>query len=351
MLLERARVVGLGPFDQLDIDFCDRPGEPRPLTVIHGDGGTGKTTLLSAIAATRPGNHVVQTSVWRQPTSKPHAICDWRLGVEDPERPHPLVVSTPGFSAEADDQAEQLRRRELVHFDRVANERGGFAFVGLPGTRRYPRASLVIGDPARTVLRPDLRGAPGFQDPNAVELTRPLKLIIAYAGIAAALAGDSRGESGADPRCLAVAMREALDELLGLVGHHYRGLSPRTFEPRFETPGGEVLPFDALSIQARQLVCLATIPTHQLWIANQGEDPRHCQGVIAIDDLELNLSDGTQLELIASLRRILPKAQWIVATSSPVLAHSAALGATVTLRREPGSGRVEAYEGELSLTH
>ena len=78
-----------------------------------------------------------------------------------------------------------------------------FPFVGLPGSRRYPRASLVIGDPARTVLRPDLRGAPGFHDPNAVELTRALKLIIAYAGIAAALAGDSRGESGADPRSLA----------------------------------------------------------------------------------------------------------------------------------------------------
>src|SRR5690606_23753284 len=270
MYLERARVVGLGPFEQLAIEFCDRPGEPRLLTVIHGDGGTGKTTLLSAIAATRPGNHVVQTSVWRQPNSKPHAICDWRLGVEDPERPHPLVVSTPGFSAEADEQAGQLRRREVGHFERGANETGGFAFAGLPATRRYPRASLVIGDPARTVLRADLRGAPGFQDPNAVELTRPLKLILAYAGIAAALAGDSRGESGADPRGLAAAMREALDELLGLIGHHYRGLSPRTFEPRFETPGGEILPFDALSMQARQLVCLATIPVHQLWVANQG---------------------------------------------------------------------------------
>lgn len=351
MYLERARVVGLGPFDQIEVELCDRPGEPRLLTVIHGDGGTGKSTLLSAIASTRPGNHVVQTSIWRQPSSKPHTICEWRLGVEDPERPHPLVVATPGFSAEADEQAEQLRRREVVHFDRVINEVGGFALVGLPGTRRYPRASLIIGDPARTVLRPDLRGAPGFQDLNAVELTRPIKLILAYAGIAAALAGDSRGESGADPRSLAVAMREALDELLGLIGHHYRGLSPRTFEPRFETPGGEILPFDALSMQARQLVCIATIPVHQLWIANGGADPRRCEGVVLIDDLELNLSSNVQLELLATLRRILPKAQWVVATASPVLAHSAALGTTVTLRRQPGSDRVEAYEGELSLTH
>ena len=351
MYLERARIVGLGPFDQIEVELCERPGEPRLLTVIHGDGGTGKTTLLAAVAATRPVNHVVSTSIWRQPASKPHVICDWRLGSEDPDRPHALVVATPGVSAEADDQTEQLRRREVMHFDRVANESGGFAFVGLPGTRRYPRSSMIIGDPTRTVLRPDPRGAPGFQDSNSVDLTRPIKLILAYAGIATALAGDSRGESGADPRCLAAALGEALDELLGLIGHHYRGLSPRTFEPRFETPGGEVLPFDGLSIQARQLICLATVPVHQFWVCNRGTDPRHCEGTVLVDDLELNLSETVQLELLAGLRRILPKAQWVVATASPILAHAAALGTSVTLRRELGSDRVEAYEGELSLTH
>jgi hypothetical protein len=351
MYLERVRIVGLGPFEQFDVGLCDRPAEPRLLTVIHGDGGTGKTTLLSGIAATRPTNHVVQTSVWRRPGAKPHVICDWRLAAEDPERPHPLVVATPSVTVEADEQAEQLRRREVVHFDRLANEAGGFAFAGLPGSRRYPRASLIMGDPARTILRVDARGAPGFHDPNAVELTRPIKLILAYAGLATALAGDSRGESAGDPRGLAAAINEALDELLGLVGHHYRGLSPRTFEPRFETPGGEVVPFDALATQVRQLVCLATIPVHQLWVANGGADPRHAQGVVLVDDLELNLSTKVQLDLLASLRRILPRAQWVVATASSTLAHAAAVGTAVTLRREPGSDRVEAYEGELSLTH
>lgn len=352
MYLERAQIVGLGPFDQLDVDFCERPGEPRPVTVIYGDGGTGKSALLSSISATRPGNHIVQTSIWRKPGSKSaYVVCDWRLGVEDPERPHALRVSTPGITVEADDQAEQLRRRELMHFDRVQNEQGGFAFVGLPGTRRFPRAALIIGDPARTVLRPDVRGAPGFQDPNSVELTRPIKLILAYAGLSTALAGDSRGESGGDPRSLGVAMGEALDELLGLVGYRYRGLSPRTFEPRFESAGGELLPFDALSQQARQLVCFATIPVHQLWVANRGIDPRHAEGSILIDDTELNLSSAVLHELPGSLHRILPKAQWVLATASPDLAHAATFGSTITLRREPGSDRIAAYEGELSLTH
>ncbi|NJK31039.1 MAG: hypothetical protein HC927_00750 [Deltaproteobacteria bacterium] len=345
------RIVGLGPFEDLELDLCERPGEPRLLTVVYGEGGTGKSTLLSAIAATRPGHHVVQTSVWRRPSCNPHSICHWRLGAEDGERPHPLKVSTPGFSVESDEHEEQLRRRELVHFDRVLADKGGFAFIGLPGSRRYPRANLVIGDPARTVLKPDIRGAPGFQDPNGVELTRAIKLILAYAGIASALAGNGKGESGADPRVLGVAMKEALDELLGLVGFVYRGLSPRTFEPRFESPAGEILPFDALPMLVRQLVCFASIPVHQIWAANEYADPRTCEGVVAIDDVELNLSDAVQLELLASLRRVLPRAQWILSTASPALAHSAVLGSTVTLRRDVDSDRVAAYEGELSLTH
>ncbi|NVB36908.1 AAA family ATPase [Pseudenhygromyxa sp. WMMC2535] len=351
MLLERVRIVGLGPFDQIEVDFCDRPGEPRPLTVIHGEGGTGKTTLLAAIAATRPAHHIVQTSVWRRPGASPHTVCAWRLGSEDPERPHPLEVATPGFSAMSDDKEEQLRRRELAHFDRRHNEHGGFAFVGMPGTRRYPRASLVIGDPSRTVLRPDVRGAPGFQDASGVDLTRAIKLILAYAGLSAALTGHARGQSSVDPRSLGVALDEALGELLGLIGHSYRGLSPRNFEPRFELPSAEVVPFDALSSQARELVALAAISVHQLWIANRGADPRACEGVIAIDDLDLHQSIPVQHELPSSLRRILPKAQWILATSSPMLAHAAELGSVVTLRRDPDSARIELYQGELAITH
>lgn len=350
MYLERAQIYGLGPFEELEVEFCDRVTEPRLMTVIHGDAGTGKSTLLSAIAATRPANHVVLTSVWRRPGARTYAVCDWRLSAEDPERPHPLRVSTPGIAVEADEQAEQLRRRELVHFDRVLNEQGGFAFVALPGGRRFPRASLVIGDPSRTVLRADVRGAPGFQDPNAVELTRAIKLILSYAGLATALAGNERGESGVDTRSLGAAIREALDELLGLVGFQYRGLSPRSFEPRFESPVGELLSFDALPQQARQLVCFATIPVHQLWVANRCADPRHAEGTILIDDTELNLSVAVQHELPASLRRILPMAQWVLATASPDLAH-AAIGSAVTLRREPGTDHVSAFEGELSLTH
>lgn len=350
MYLERAQIFGLGPFEQLEVDFCDRPGEPRLLTVIHGDAGTGKSSLLAAISATRPANHIVLTSVWRRPGLKAYSVCDWRLSAEDPERPHSLRVSTPGMVVEADEQAEQLRRRELVHFDRLLAEQGGFAFVALPGSRRYPRGSLVIGDPARTVLRADVRGAPGFQDPNAVELTRPIKLILGYAGLSTALAGNERGESGVDTRSLGAAVKEALDELLGLVGYQYRGLSPRSFEPRFESPVGEILSFDALPHQVRQLVCFATVPVHQLWVANRCVDPRHAEGTILIDDTELNLSVAVQHELPAGLRRILPKAQWVLATASPDLAH-AAIGCTVTLRREPGADHVTAYEGELSLTH
>ncbi len=373
MYLERTRIVGLGPFETLEIDFCDSRdsrdsrdfrdgagedrGEVRPLTVIYGEGGTGKTTLLAAIAATRPGHHVVQTSVYRRPGPAPHAICDWRLGAEDSQRPHPLCVATPGVRVEDEDTAEQLRRREVMLFDRALGESGGFAFVGIPSGRRFPRAQLLLGDPSRTVLRADLRGAPGFQDQGGVDLTRPIKLILAYAGMASALSEERERESESDSIEVSAAtgLRRALDaalaSTLGLIGHAYRGLDPRNFEPRFETPTGQVLPFDAMATQARHLISFSTVCVHQLWVANRGADPRHSEGVIAIDDIDQFLSEGVQSQVLACLRGALPRAQWIVATASPSLAHSAGVDALRTLRRGSESGELEIYGGALSLTH
>jgi hypothetical protein len=148
MLLERAKIVGLGPFDEVEMDLRDRAGDPRSLVVIFGEGGTGKTSMLSALSATRPGYHVVQTSVFRRTGGPVYACCDWRISAEDPERPHPLRVASPGVSIEADEKAEHFRRREQAHFDKLAVD-GGFCFFSFPGTRRFPRAAVNISDEVR----------------------------------------------------------------------------------------------------------------------------------------------------------------------------------------------------------
>ena len=114
MYLTRAQLFGVTPFDTLDVPFCDVDGEPRMVTVIHGAGGVGKTTLLRVLSSTRPG-HAVALLGRSMPgaTAPAQAMCHWQLGEDDPQRPHPLVVCTPNMRTRGpDEETSALQRRE-----------------------------------------------------------------------------------------------------------------------------------------------------------------------------------------------------------------------------------------------
>lgn len=47
--IKSLKVVGAGPLRDVEIDFCDPSGEPRPITLLAGANGSGKTTVLEII--------------------------------------------------------------------------------------------------------------------------------------------------------------------------------------------------------------------------------------------------------------------------------------------------------------
>ena len=49
--LRSLRVQDCGPLRDVCIDFCDAQGKPRPVTVLAGANGSGKTTILELIAS------------------------------------------------------------------------------------------------------------------------------------------------------------------------------------------------------------------------------------------------------------------------------------------------------------
>jgi hypothetical protein len=349
MYVERARILRLGPFDELELSLLDADEDPRLLTVVHGDGGTGKSTLLHAIANTRPGKAVPPTQSQRRGEGDSYVVCDWRLSGEDPERPHPARFVSPHMRASSD-EADQLRRREQAFFDRQAAEGPGYAFVEIPGQRFFGRASLGLNDPARAMVRYDVRSGLSGVDATRPDLTRPCKQAIAYAAISAALAGDRRGNAR-DTRFLGAAMTSALEAVVELAGYRYRGVEPHTFEPLFETPGGRPVVFDVLPAQAKHLVAFVALPIRALWAAHRGKDPRECEGVITIDDYELHLGPAVCAGLLPVLRRVLPQAQWILTTGSPYAAAECDQSSLVTLRRQAESDVVTLYADELALTH
>jgi hypothetical protein len=352
MRLLDVQISHAGPFAQVYFPFCDEDGAPRMMTVVHGGGGVGKTTLAAAIASTRPGHAILpQRELTR---GSPHAapplvVCSWRPGQDDPERPHPLVVATPNARLTDDDEREVFRRREQVLFDKLARE-GGFVFVSIPSTRWFSRQPIALAAPGRSVAQYDVRAATSFDDGVRADLTRDTKQALAYAAIASALPAPP---VDALPRfrLLGETMRSAVNALTRLVGYAYWGLDPLSFEPLFQAEGGELVPFDAIPTRARHLVAFAALPVRALAAAYPGRDPRQCEGVVVIDEVDMQQDPGVQAALAAALRVALPEVQWILTTTSPKMAGSCDTRDVLALRRTADFGQVQLFTGSEARTH
>ena len=353
MKLLQAALVGVGPFDKLVLPFADENGDARAVTVIHGAGGVGKSSVLAAIASTRPGHCVVQPPRFepRDGAAPAFAACDWALGQDEPARPHALSLASPNARLSPSDEAEALRRREQALFDRLANE-GGFAFLSIPSTRWFSRQPIAFSAPARTVARYDVRASASVEDAARADLARETKQALAYAAIAAAVSPLSAPGEHAERRfdLLSAAMHGAVDALLKLVGFSYRGLDPLSFEPMFVGQAREVA-FDMLPTRARHLTAFAALSVRTLWAAYPDQDPRDSEGVIAIDEVDLHQDTQVQQHLIAALREALPEAQWILTTASPVVAGAADARAVLALRQLPEADGVRVFAGDQARTH
>jgi hypothetical protein len=348
MHLLRMRLNGLGPFDDIDLSFSNEAGEPRLATVIHGGGGVGKTTVLAALACTRPGNTTVGSTLGTERESPGTAICDFHLGQDDPERPHALVVASPNVRVHSEEDRELLRRREQALFDRVARE-AGFVFVAISATRWFSRQPIAIVAPARGVARYDVRSPIAVEDSSRGDLARETKQALSYAFITGALAGAEPAGRRFD--WLASAMTHAVDVLAGLTGYRLAGVDPLTLEPLFQGDAKRACPFDSLPTRVRHLVSIAAVPVRALWAAYPFRNPIEAEGIVAVDEIDLHQDPTVLAHLVPALRMALPQVQWIVTATSPLVAASCEASDVIALRRSPENGIVEHFTGHMALTH
>lgn len=345
MLLARVRLVNVSPFDDLTLSFEDESGVPRRMIVLFGGEGVGKTSVLAAIASTRPGHAVAQMRPRGEeggPT--PFVVADWLLGSDDAARLHPLRMVSPNGKLDETEEAGVLRRREQAHFERRAAE-GGFVLVSFSGARWFSRTAVVLTAPERSILRYDIRSPATFDDATRTDLTRETKQVLSYIALAAALAPGSRFEA------IDRALREVLAALLDGCGVTYLGVDPARLEPIFSVGGGRRAELDDLGRSERHLVAFGALTLRALAAAYPGVEPREVDGVVLLDDIEAHQPVHRQRTLPARLRRALPRVQWIVTTSSPAVALGCDLSDVVALRREPSSGRVELHEGLDAVIH
>jgi hypothetical protein len=274
-------------------------------------------------------------------------VADWFLGDDDPPRPHPLRVVSANAKLDGErDDAALLRRREQAIFDRRAAE-SGFVCVAFSGARWFSRTPVMLSAPDRNILRHDARAAASFDDPTRADLARETKQVLSFAAISAALA---RGRAETRATLLDRAAREALEILLDGSGAEYLGASPERLEPIFAFDGREV-ELDELPRSVRHRVAFAALTLRALAAAYPGRDPRDGEGVVLLDDLELEQDPRSQRALPSLLRRALPRVQWIITTSSPSVAVGCDANEVIALRRVPGSRRIVVHQGEAAVMH
>jgi hypothetical protein len=358
MQISRMRVVGVGPIEDLTFRFADDEGRSRATTVIVGGAGVGKTSLLSAMASTRPGLAVVQH---RSPDRISYVTAEWLTGDDDAARPHPLSVLTPNAPVAEDDDGAPQRRREQSAYDRRASE-GGFVLVALSGARWFSKSSVLLSAPDRSLGRYDVRTPAHFDDATRADLARETKQALSYASIGAALSARRRAAKQASVERIEAferALQDAVSPLAELAGYTYLGADPFTLEPAFIGPDERPLSFDELPTSVRHLVSFVALPLRALFAAyparsgppERALELRASEGVVLIDDVELHQDIAVQRALLPALRRALPRVQWIVTTSSPEIAQGCEASDVLALRRMPSSDRVELYEGDLAVVH
>ena len=73
--------------------------------------------------------------------------------------------------------------------------------------------------------------------------------------------------------------------------------------------------------------------------------------LVMIDEIELQQESFVQGAVLASLRQALPRVQWIVTTTSSVVASSAEDREVLALRRLPRAREVQLFSGAEARVH
>lgn len=337
------------------LDLSDGNGRPAPWTVILGDNGTGKTSLLRQIV-----NMV--------PRPRPaHWPADERGGIIGPG---PFVVAgqdepndvhlgafqasfhaSYGYGAVLSAFNESFSRADLsynINDNHIVRDTGSDASIGgmfiaaYGANRPIGQGSLseYHGDPTRSLI---------------VENT---PLVPAEEWL---LQQDSLARHGnGNAKQAAVRLKAVTDLLPTLFPKNdiekitFKSIDLNPTRQRIavhiRTPYGEV-PLTALSLGYRTLMAWMIDLTVQLFARYpDSPQPLHEAAVVLVDEIDLHLHPKWQRLLFSRLSEKFPNVQFIVTAHSPLIVQAATAQTNlVVLQRPPGASHVEIVRQPNSI--
>ncbi len=302
------------------------------LTVLHGDNGYGKTSVLSAIAVGL--GHEDMLGSYLDISTIDLCKEDWREGKG---YPRVVVEDTNGNIGErrGDEVADELKERNRIArketmqplLDKaLATEDKELPIVAFYGTERtfsdmpdrvLSQRGLQFEPSRRAALeealsaRTDFKGFLAWFSFKEHEELRRLKYQL-----------DSNYQlEDLDYHLKDLsAVRQAISSMLPEVSEPRTESNPSRFVVSHKSEQGQVekLSLDQLSGGYRIVLALAADLARRMAQGNPHlDDPLKSEAVVLIDEVELHLHPAWQQRILGDLQRTFPNAQFIVSTHSP----------------------------------
>lgn len=317
MFLRSLTVKNLRSIGELSIDFDDATGATRKQTLLLGQNGTGKSSLLKAVALITAGSNALgellgHTNDWIRNGADFCEIQALFVTKEGEERP-------VGFRIDRDASLGQIlgSNFESLNFLERAlqyTERNYFV-VGYGASRRLNGQELFWNMGAGVYRH--------SRSNNVATLFNAEAQLNSLTSWAIDL--DYRLPNGFP------LIQEALDDFLPHVQFH--GIDKDKKQLTFETPDG-IVPLSQLSDGYQNMT--AWIGDLLYRISNTFEDyqsPLAARGLLLIDEVDLHIHPVWQRHLLDFIRNKLPNFQIIATTHSPLTAQQAEEGELFSLQR------------------
>ncbi|MDR6671393.1 AAA family ATPase [Rhizobium sp. 1399] len=302
----RVGSIGLrdvGPFTQLDVQFPIKAG----LSLVCGDNGIGKTSLLEAIVAVFSRGQLLRLK-------RRQGADAGRIMLEYETKDH---VSTTEVKVQQfePDQFDYLNTQLGDIASNVINVRAARDFI-------YQRQDGITRDPSLNPRHHGDRVANGLASSEIKSWFSNRYLLRPHA----------------ETSSWTSEMMENLDAAIS----YFSLLDPnvkldrvdvRTFDIIVATPSG-LVPFEYLSSGFKSAYILLLGIIKEIEFRGIGVAARDFAGLILIDELDLHLHPVWQREIGAAMKRAFPNAQIIATTHSPHVIQAAQASEVIALVRD-----------------
>ncbi|UQN10201.1 AAA family ATPase [Deinococcus sp. QL22] len=324
MFLRWIRIQNLRSLEQLELSF-ESGGKPRKWTMLLAENGTGKTTLLRAIALVTAGSDALagllgDIDSWIRNGTE-HATIEARLATADGQtRDIALNIQrgdTLASLLSRNQESIALLDAALGHAER------NYFVVGYGASRRLtttPGSSsfgLLSDSPGSLSRRTEAVATLFSNDATLYPLGAWVKQL------------DYQGKG-------LTTVRATLNRMLP-PGTTFKGINRKTGAVLFSTADGEV-PLERLSDGYQNVVAWCGDLLRQITEAfPERKEPLKARGLLLIDEIDLHLHPIWQRQLIDFVTDQLPNFQIVCTTHSPLTAQQAGPGELIVMRRKSPS--------------